>query len=258
MLNYMNETKPTGELILFSFPKQRAIKYFLAGLFFWISALIIYFIPDLDHQILLLFNDARTNDLFASFWSFYTDYMLYILGGFMLALYFASFMIAKLKPFRMALFSAVLLFVIGSSLVYLLKELIHRPRPFVTYPDINYLDQVSSLSFPSRHAFTAFAETLSLSTALITKDACFKPTLLRYIAASLLITFAVSMSLSRIFVGVHYLTDILFAVGLAIILEVAIILLLQKAMEKKWLTVKNEKIIALVFVIFIVIVTITL
>src|SRR5512145_425213 len=233
----MNAAPPTERLILFSFPRQRAIKYLVAALGFWALALIIYAIPDLDHQILLLFNNARANNaLFASFWCFYTKNMPHFVGAFMLVLYLASFKVARLKPFRIALFVGMITYVIGNTLVDQLKVWVSRPRPFLTYPDINTLYESGlGMSFPSGHAFVAFAEILALAMALVTNDANFKPTRQRYIAALLLLAIAVSISLSRIFVGVHYLTDILGSVGIVIILEVGVIVLVQKALEKQWL-----------------------
>jgi undecaprenyl-diphosphatase len=224
----------------------------------WLFSLVIYLIPDADHRLLSLFNDARANDkMFAYFWYNYTLYMPYVNGGLMLAIYFASFVAAPLKPYRMALFAAILMFVIGSPLVEQLKVWVNRPRPFVTYPDITNLYEAGHAfgqSFPSGHAYIAFAETLALTSALISKEGDFKP--IRYFSVIILITIAVSLSLSRIFVGVHYLSDILFSIGLAIFLEVAVILGLKSVLKKRWLNAKNEKIIAFIFVTLTVLVSV--
>ncbi len=94
--------------------------------------------------------------------------------------------------------------VIGSSLVassaitIVMKKAIDRPRPFVTYPDIQKLTDAGSASFPSGHTSTAFAVATSLS--------------LEYpkwyvIAPSYL--WAGTVGYSRMHLGVHYPSDVL-------------------------------------------------
>ncbi len=94
--------------------------------------------------------------------------------------------------------------VIGSSLVassaitLVMKKAINRPRPFVTYPDIQKLTDGGSASFPSGHTSIAFAAATSLS--------------LEYpkwyvIAPSYL--WAGTVGYSRMHLGVHYPSDVL-------------------------------------------------
>lgn len=94
--------------------------------------------------------------------------------------------------------------VIGASLVassgitYVMKKVVDRPRPFVTYPDINKLTTAESPSFPSGHTSIAFGAATSLS--------------LEYpkwyvIAPSYL--WAGTVGYSRMHLGVHYPSDVL-------------------------------------------------
>ncbi len=94
--------------------------------------------------------------------------------------------------------------VIGSSLVgssaitIVMKKAINRPRPFVTYPDIQRLTDGGSPSFPSGHTSIAFAAATSLS--------------LEYpkwyvIAPSYL--WAGTVGYSRMHLGVQYPSDVL-------------------------------------------------
>jgi len=75
-----------------------------------------------------------------------------------------------------------------------IKDLVVRPRPFVTHPEIHPLYQVRSSSFPAGHAATAFAGAVIL-TALARRWT---------IAFALL---AAAVAFSRIYVGDHYLAD---------------------------------------------------
>ena len=79
-----------------------------------------------------------------------------------------------------------------------LKEIVKRPRPYVTYPEIHAYEPETSLSFPSGHTSYAFATATALS--------------LKYpkwyvIAPSYL--WACTVGYSRMNLGVHYPTDVL-------------------------------------------------
>jgi undecaprenyl-diphosphatase len=87
------------------------------------------------------------------------------------------------------------------------KDLVHRPRPFVSHPQIHPLYVVHSSSFPAGHAATAFAGA----------------TLLSYVApraAPALVALALLIGFSRVYVGVHYPADVLAgaAIGAAVAL----------------------------------------
>ena len=87
----------------------------------------------------------------------------------------------------------------------LLKHLLARPRPFTTYPDLIPLVQIGGYSCPSGHSLSSF----TAATAIF----CFykKPG-----AAALLL--AALIGFTRLYVGVHYLTDVLFGAVIGIIL----------------------------------------
>lgn len=79
----------------------------------------------------------------------------------------------------------------------IIKELIQRPRPFATVPDLTVLGFLpGSWSFPSGHACSSFASALILTKFLGKRGALF------YILA-------VIIAVSRPYVGVHYLSDII-------------------------------------------------
>ncbi len=83
-------------------------------------------------------------------------------------------------------------------LTYSLKSVVNRPRPYITYPDINALETLSSKSFPSGHTSYAFATATSLSIAY-PKWYVIAPAYL----------WAGSVGYSRMNLGVHYPTDVL-------------------------------------------------
>jgi len=103
---------------------------------------------------------------------------------------------------------------------YGLKELINKPRPYVTNPEIiNKLTTVGK-SMPSGHSVSCIFMVLTIIFLLYTlcangKFTKFKKKGVKIPIIASLIVFALLVAISRMYLGQHYLTDILagFAVG---------------------------------------------
>lgn len=87
---------------------------------------------------------------------------------------------------------------VDGVLTYGLKEIVNRPRPYVTYPDITAYETETSMSFPSGHTSLAFATATALSLKY-PKWYIIAPTYL----------WACSVGYSRLNLGVHYPSDVL-------------------------------------------------
>lgn len=102
------------------------------------------------------------------------------------------------KTRKIGVMSAVAL--LSSLLInnYLIKNLVARPRPFVTFPELRILIPTpSEFSFPSGHTSGSFAAAAVFY--------CHLPKKLGVLA----ILLAGLIGLSRLYVGVHYPTDVL-------------------------------------------------
>ncbi len=101
-----------------------------------------------------------------------------------------------------------------------IKELVMRPRPFVTHPDLTaLLDPGDQWSFPSAHTLSSFAA----ATALFFFHR--KSAILAYLAAALI-------AFSRLYASVHYPTDILAGILLGILCGLAAGWLTDRAADR--------------------------
>lgn len=242
------------ELKLFDFKTSKKLLLIFCAAILWVVALICYFTPGFDYWLVASFNSLRANYIYADFWYYYTKYMLYVVGFPLLILYIASFKIQKLKPYRLVFMLAVMTSAIGNPIVDpVMKDLISRPRPQVAHLDLNSLYYVSGFSFPSGHAFQSFAITLPIIICLVTNDAIFKRNWKKIFLALILLIYALTLAFSRVIAGVHYLSDILFGIGFAIILMVILASTLQWLLDKNYLNLENEKWYASIFIIITII-----
>ncbi|ARQ61052.1 phosphatase PAP2 family protein [Rhizobium sophoriradicis] len=101
-------------------------------------------------------------------------------------------------PIALFIFSSVLTGWLASTT---LKILIARPRPDV----VPHLVEVSDLSFPSGHAMVSAVTYLTLG-ALLARTQRYRSTRIFVLAAGVFL--AVIIGLSRIYLGVHYPTDV--------------------------------------------------
>lgn len=90
--------------------------------------------------------------------------------------------------------------------VQILKPLISRPRPFIELDYLNiYISQPTTYSFPSGHTLSSF------STALVVIE------MIEQFHYKIILLFAaILISISRLYLMVHYPSDILAGLGLAV------------------------------------------
>lgn len=106
------------------------------------------------------------------------------------------------------------------TLPWILKALFERPRPSV----LEHLARVETHSFPSGHAFAASVMYLSLAYLASRRLDTLKVEILYYLLATLVIAL---VGLSRIYLGVHYPTDIVAGISSGIAWFLLVTLVMQ-------------------------------
>jgi undecaprenyl-diphosphatase len=171
----------------------------------WDERVILYINQNLKHRVLDYFFIAITylgSDVFAT--------------GFVIA--FALLPVSTVQSF--ALYAAVALILSGLT-VSIMKNIIRRKRPFETLIELKSLRiGVDQYSFPSGHTTAAFS--LAVTSALVTQG---------NITSALYLFLALLVAISRVYLGVHYPSDVIaggiigssYAILIHIIREVWII-----------------------------------
>jgi undecaprenyl-diphosphatase len=135
------------------------------------------------------------------------------LGGIQLPLVAAVAWLHRNEPGHRHLFLlALATFALATLAVHLVKRRVKRRRP-VAHTEVRFLVPVTRAgSFPSGHTATTFA--------LATLLACQFPQW-----APLLFLLATAVGYSRIYVGVHFVSDVVAAAGIGIASTAAVVLL---------------------------------
>jgi undecaprenyl-diphosphatase len=119
----------------------------------------------------------------------------------------------------LVLFSAIVMALTDQTSSNLLKHWIERPRPCHTFTDINLLVGCGGgYSLPSSHAANVFGQAFLLSKHIKHSGRPF-------------FVFAILVSLSRVFVGVHYPADILAGMLVGSIMGLIVAWLFRKFAE---------------------------
>ena len=173
-------------------------------------------ILSLDHTILRLIAELLVNDVLTPVMQFITalgnDGMIWILLALLCLLRPAT------RRTGISMLAALLLSLLVGNL--LIKPLVARPRPFQQYADlIPLIAPPGEFSFPSGHASSSFAA----ATALFSHH---KKTGAAALVLAALIAF------SRLYVCVHFPSDVLCGSLLGILLGIAAVLLSNEICDR--------------------------
>jgi len=128
-----------------------------------------------------------------------------------------SYFLYKKYYFETTFFIASIL--TSAGLVFIIKNLIKRPRP------VDKLIEVGGYSFPSGHATISTA--LAFSLYLIFRDKVKSENLLLI----LVVIYPIMISFTRVYLNVHYVSDVLAGIGLGLF-SVSMIYLSFESMKR--------------------------
>mgnify|MGYP005651987875 FL=1 len=187
--------------------------YSLLSLIFFALALLVKSVPDIDVVSLQILNTLMFNEVF---FSYFTE-----LGNGLICLAIIipvlSLLSFKTKSNNVKIQTLVMVGLLIGLIVKTLKELASfSVRPgFYKFEDIDYLEPIFSYSsFPSGHAATILGISL-VWISLATKNINTKYSL---IVVSILLALALSVSISRIIIGAHWLSDVLGSIAIAFLM----------------------------------------
>ena len=187
--------------------------YSLLSLIFFALALLVKSVPDIDVVSLKILNTLMFNEVF---FSYFTE-----LGNGLICLAIIipvlSLLSFKTKLNNVKIQTLVIVGLLIGLIVKTLKELASfSVRPgFYKFEDIDYLEPIFSYSsFPSGHAATILGISL-VWISLATKNINTKYSL---IVVSILLALALSVSISRIIIGAHWLSDVLGSIAIAFLM----------------------------------------
>lgn len=214
--------------------------YSILSLIFFALALLVKSVPAVDIGSLKILNSLMFNEIF---FSYFTE-----LGNGLICLAILipllSFISHKTNLNNVKVQTLVMVGIGVGLIVKTLKELASfSVRPgYYKFEDINYLEPIFSYnSFPSGHAATI----LSISLAWISLATKKINTKYSLVMVSIILTLALSVSLSRVIIGAHWLSDILGSIAIAFL---ALNIIELKVMEKILFTSNLSKYISFLLV----------
>ena len=214
--------------------------YSLLSLTFFALALLVKSVPAIDIGSLKILNSLMFNEIF---FSYFTE-----LGNGLICLAILipllSLISHKTNLNNVKVQTLVMVGIGVGLIVKTLKELASfSVRPgYYKFEDINYLEPIFSYnSFPSGHAATI----LSISLAWISLATKKINTKYSLVIVSIILTLALSVSLSRVIIGAHWLSDILGSIAIAFLVLNIIEL---KVMEKILFTSNLSKYISFLLI----------
>lgn len=166
-----------------------------------------------DEYFLLFFrNSADTARGIGPAWLQETLVEITSLGGYPIVILTLIAVVSLLLLTRRIALALYTFFSVGLGwlLSHFLKQLYDRPRPDL----VPYLDKIHTASFPSGHAMMSTVIYLTLATLVIR---CFEDMRVRAYAVCLAIFLAGIIGISRVYLGVHWPSDVLagWALGAA-------------------------------------------
>lgn len=204
-----NNTTP----ILLPDTKKLWIICLTAGAIFWFIGLVLWGQQQIDEAVLFYYNTARiAYDQIVIFSQWVTSYGMAVITGIFVVYLLASQKLKSLDAPLTIYFYTICSLGLSGIAGDLLKEVFARPRPIATYgSEILMLGQSVTPAMPSGHATKSIALILPFILLVPSSNNLHK-------AIKVIITLiAGGVCFSRIVLGVHYVSDVIAGIGMALI-----------------------------------------
>ena len=214
----------------------------IIGLFSFMLILFIIVLIATDPVIVIFINPtvAQTANPIVYFWNVFflilSDILSYSYIVIVIVLFFLSFVeieqLAFLKKYRFILLIACLSGFFTQITVNVLKIVIQKPRPYETFPDLIHIFShlSTSYSFPSGHTASAFGFLIPI---ILYQDKTWKKIPILVIP--------IAVGFSRVYLGVHYLSDVIGGMLIGTSFSIIIALVMFKLRNMKSEKVYNFK-----------------
>jgi len=178
----------------------------------WSLALGLWYLNQLDKNILFTLNNANFNNPIVIFSQLISHYGMALITGVNLILLLYTFKDERMKPLRPVFLLTILSFSVAGISGDILKQVFNRPRPIISYAgELNFLTSSNSPAFPSGHATKSVALAVPLSFHDVSNNGLTK------VSKMVTLITALFVCLSRIVLGAHYLSDVLAGAGWSVL-----------------------------------------
>ena len=188
--------------------KKQWISFSIAFLISWSISLFLWFQVEVDRHILFALNNSNFSDGLVIINRFFSQYGMPVIV-FIYMLHLAlSLKFTNLKKSRQVFLLIIFSFAVAGISGDIIKEIFNRTRPIHEYAnELSFFTRSGSPSFPSGHSTKSVA--LVLPFLFYTEYKGRFHTLIK----CLLVLVASMVCFSRIFLGAHYLSDVLSGIG---------------------------------------------
>ena len=212
--------------------QHKQILIFFIALWVLMAVILVVF-GDVNLALAL---NGKAAGVLSAIVTIYTD-SIYFIVGFIAILALISMFSKKLGKYRRLLLASWLSYVFSAITITSLKIIINRSRPFVQMPSqINtFGHHPSDPSFPSGHSGSSAAVLTPLALKSNSK-----------ILSAIYILIHIGMMYTRLYLGVHWFSDVLVGSIIGVLIAYFSLYLLERGYEKNIITQKVEWAIVLI------------